>query len=182
MLEFLKALVEKLRIDLLLASLAFAILLFKLCGFDAWWMIFVFCLTYIAILGIEKLLRCIRKKRESKRQNLVKAANARQEEEDLNNEVWKRFYALDSQTLGLLKKIYLAEEDPANPLIRYVHDGGALAFEIDRSYDFKIPAGNRVYCPLLYAEHLAQASVITFHPYYMKLVARFVETGRRERV
>ena len=139
MLDFLKALVEKLRIDLLLASLAFAILLFKLFGFDVWWMIFVFCVTYITLLCIEKLLRDIREKRESKRQSLIRAAKARQEEEDLNDEVWKRFYVLDSQALGLLKNIYMAEKDPANPLIRYVHDGGVLAYEIDKNYNFKIP-------------------------------------------
>lgn len=182
MLDFLKALVEKFRVDLLLASLAFAILLFKLYGFDAWWMIFVFCVTYIVILAVENWLKGFRKKKELKKQAIARAVKDKQEEEDFNEEIWKRFYALDDQTLGLVKTIYLAERDPVNPLIRYFHDGGALAFEIDNSYDFRIPKGNRVYYPLLYSEHLANASVITFHPYYMKLVARYVETGRRERV
>lgn len=104
MLDFLKALVEKLRVDLLLASLALAILLFKLCGFDAWWLIFVFCVTYIVILCVENWLKGIRKKQELKKQAIAKAAIDKQEEEDLNEEVWKRFYALDTQALGLVKK------------------------------------------------------------------------------
>lgn len=182
MFDFLKALVEKLRVDLLLASLAIAILLFKLCGFDAWWLVFVFCVSYIVLLGVEKWLNNLRKKKDSKKRAKARAAMVKQDEDDLNEEVWKRFYALDPRMLGLLKTIYLAERDPANNLIRYIHDGGALAYEVENSYDFKIPKGNMVYYPLLYAEHIANASVISFQPFFMMLVARYVETGRKERV
>ena len=180
--EFLKALVEKLRVDLLLASLAIAILLFKVFGFDAWWMVFAFCVTYIFLLGVEKRVKTVREKKGMEKQKMAQNAKSRQEAVRHNEEVWKRFYALDSQLLDLLKTIYQAETDPANPLIRYIHDGGALAYQIDDSYGFRIPGGDRVYYPLLYAEHLANTSVITFHPYYLKLVARYVETGRKERV
>ena len=174
MIDFLKALVEKLRVDLLLASLAIAILFFKLCEFDAWWMVFVLSVSYITTLGVENGFKAIMKKRESKKKAIDQAAKTRQEEEDLNEEIWKRFFALDSQSLWLLKAIFVAEKDPTNPLIRYVRDGGSLAYEIDKSYVFRIPEVDRVYYPLLYAEHLANSSVITFQSYYMKLVARYV--------
>ena len=182
MLDFLKAIVDRLRMDLLLASLALAILLLKLCGFDTWWMVFAFCVSYIVMLGVEKWLNNNRKKKDLRKQAIAMATRVKQKEDNMNEEVWKRFYALDPGNLELLKTIYLADMDPGNSLIRYIHDGGALAYEIDRSYDFRIPGKDRVYYPLLYSEHLASASVITFHPYYLKLVARYVETGRKERV
>ncbi len=182
MLDFLKALVEKLRVVLVLASLAIAILLFKWLAFDVWWTVFAFCVAYIALLAIEKGVNAIKKKCELKKQAIVKSAKAKQEEDDFNEEVWKRFYALDAQTLGLVKTIFLAETDPGNPLIHYLHDGGTLAYEIDRSYDFRIPASDRVYYPLLHAERLNNTSVITFQPYYYELVAHYVETGLKERV
>lgn len=180
--DFFKALVEKLRVDLLLASLAVAILLFKVFDFDVWWMLFAFSIAYIVLLGAEKAVKAIRKKKELKKQAIARAIKEKREEEDLNEEVWKRFYALDSKTLGLVKTIYLAEKDPSNSLIRYIHDGGALAYEIDRDYNFRIPEHDRVYYPLLYAEHISNASVITFNQYYMELVAHYVDKGKKERV
>ncbi len=180
--DFFKALVEKLRIVLLLASLAIAILLFKLFGLDIWWMLFTFSIAYIVLLGAEKAVKAIYQKKELKKQAIARAVKAKRDEEDLNEEVWKRFYALDSQQLGLVKTIYLAEKDPSNPLIRYIHDNGALAYDIDRDYNFRIPEHDHVYYPLLYAEHIANASVITFHPYYMELVAHYVDKGKKERV
>lgn len=180
--DFFKALVEKLRIVLLLASLAIAILLFKIFGFDIWWMLFTFSIAYIVLLGAEKAVKTIRQKKELKKQAIARAVKAKREQEDLNEEVWKRFYALDSKNLELVKTIFLAEKDPFNPLIRYIHDGGALAYDIDRDYNFRIPEHDRVYYHLLYAEHIANASVITFHPYYMELVAHYVDKGKKERV
>lgn len=47
MLDFLKTLAERLRMELLLAALAIAILLFKIFDFDAWWMFFAFCVAYM---------------------------------------------------------------------------------------------------------------------------------------
>ena len=182
MLDFLKALIDKLRVDLLLASLAIAILLYKLCGFDIWWMVFVFCVTYIVLLGMELLFKDIRKSKEVKREYIAKVVEAKQEEEYLNEEIWKRFYALDTQTLVLVKTIYFAERDPNNPLIRYIQDGGNVAYHVEQNYFFRIPKGDRVYTLLLYAEHLANTSVITFQPYFLKLVAQYVKTGKKERI
>jgi hypothetical protein len=182
MLDFLKAFVDKLRVDLLLGSLAVAILLFKLCGIDAWWMVFAFCVAYIGLLCIEHAIKVIREKKESKSRAIANTARLRQEEEDLNVKIWKRFYAMDSQALDLVKTIYLAPKDPTDSLTRYVQDGGTLAYEINENSVFWIPKGDRVYYPLLYAENLSHASVISFHPYFMKLIAHFVETGRKEKI
>lgn len=182
MLDFFKAIVEKLRVDLLLASLAIAILLLKIFGFDIWWLFFTFSSAYIVLLCVEKGVRGIRQKRELQKRAIDKARKAKKDEERLNDEVWKRFYALDATSLGVVKTIYLAEKDPSNPLIHYIHDCGALAYEIDRSYDYRILYNNNVYRPLLYAEHIANATVVTFQPYYMELVAHYVESGKKERV
>ena len=181
MLDFLKALIDKLRVNLLLASLAVAILLYKLCGFDIWWMVFVFCVTYIVILGIELLFKDIRKGKEVKRKHIAKVLEAKQEEAYLNEEIWKRFYALDNQTLDFVRTIYYAERDPNNPLIRYIQDGGNVAYLVEQNYIFRIPKGDRGYSLLLYAEHLTNNSVITFQPYFLKLVAQYVKTGKKER-
>lgn len=179
--DFLKVLVDKLRIDLLLASLAIAILLFKFLAFDAWWMVFTFCVTYLALVGIEYAIKRNKKKRETLRDLQEKLMKKRQREEDFNEEVWKRFYALEKQSLDCVRRIYLSEKDPDNPYVRYIRDDGAMAFSIESNYDFRIPQGGSYSYLLLRAEHIGNASVVTFLPYYHDLVAHYVETGKKER-
>ena len=182
MIDFLKTLAERLRMELLLAALAIAILLFKIFDFDAWWMIFAFCVAYIALLGAESAIKGIANNREANKMQHARALEAKREADEHNEEVWKRFNVLDKQTLDFVRTIYLAEQDPSNNLIRYFHDGGSVSYEVDHNSAFRIPAGGRAYYLLLKAEYIGNSSVITFHPYYLKLVAHYVETGRKERV
>lgn len=180
--DFFKALIEKLRVDLLLASLAVAILLFKLFGFDVWWMLFTFCIAYIVLLVAENAVKSIRHERELEKLDDARIKKAKNDSDKINEEVWKRFYALDSKSLDMVKKIYLSESDPSNPLRRYIQDGGTLEYEIANNYNYLVPLQDCAYLPLLHAEHIAYSSVITFHPYYLKLVAHYVKTGKKERV
>lgn len=179
---FFKAIVDKLRVDLLLASLAIAILLFKIIAFDAWWMVFVFCVSYLALVGIEFLIRRLKRNRETQRKIQGQLIQERQKEEDFNEEVWKRFYALDKQSLECVTRVYLADKDPCNPYVRFIRDGGLMAYSIERNEAFRIPKGGSYYYLLLRAEHIGNTSVISFQPYYFDLVAHYVETGKMERL
>lgn len=182
MFDFLKAVIEKLRMDLLLAALAISIFLFKVIGFDVWWMVFSFCIAYLILIGIEHWAKHIKTNIANEKKARLRSAEQEREDAFYKEEVWKRFFALDERSLQLVKEIYLSEKDPQNPLIRYVRDYGNIAFEIERSVDFRVSEGDRRYRPLLHAEIIANASVITFDPYYLALVEHFVKTGKKERV
>ena len=182
MTDFFKILLERLRIDILLASLAVAVLLYKLMGFDAWWMVFVFCLTALSIMGVEKGIKKLSDRREFRRQEEKKRVKQQLEDDELNEQVWQHFYTLDGQSLELVKKVYYSEKDPSNPYVRYIQDGGVLAYQIDKDPVFRVYDGDRCYYPLLNAEHIGNATVVTFMPYYLDLVKRYVDSGKKERV
>ena len=145
MFDFLKAVIEKLRMDLLLAALAISILLFKVIGFDVWWMVFSFCIAYLILIGIESWIKRIKISMINEEKARHQSAEQKREDAFFKEEVWKRFFALDEHSLLLVKDIYLSEKDPQNPLIRYVRDHGKTAYEIERSVDFRVSEGDRWY-------------------------------------
>lgn len=182
MIEFLKLIVDKLRLDLLLAALGLSVLFYKLLGFDVWWMIFSFCASYLVLLWLEHLVKAFKKWRSTEREIETREARQKADDEYINNQIWIRFNSLSEYDLSLVRSVFMSEKDPHNPLVRYCRNNVAIKYQIEDRSEFRVPIGDRRYCPLLHPELLGDTTVITFHPYFERLVSHFVITGRVERV
>ena len=185
MLEFLKLVVDRLRLWMLLFALGLSILLYKVSDFDGWWMLFAFCVSYLVLLGGESLIKSISKRRQRTREAENERAQQQAEDEFIKEQIWRRFNVLDEYNLVFVKAIYESKRDPYNPYVRYVQTGINGVYSdgyIDCRDEFKVILNDRRCCWLLRPEVIGGTTVITFHPYYLRLVSHYVETGKIERV
>lgn len=105
MLEFLKIIADRLRLWMLLLSLGLSILLHKLFGLDGGWMIFLFCSSYLVLLGIEQLIRNTRERLKRESEQEARKARIESEEQYVNEQIWQRFNVLNEYNLEFVKSI-----------------------------------------------------------------------------
>lgn len=179
--DWLKAIIEKTKLQYILISVLVTAICFKFINTDTVILIIVFCATYLIVNSIHHLYnRWSENSHREKERQKEKQYNISKYEEH-KEAVWHMFLSLNERDLQLLVSLYRSETtDPTNEYVRIIPN---LRYHIYSLLEEKlhIPKGGRSYSPCIFSERYGESYVIKFDGNFYELVKHYCETGRKEK-
>jgi predicted membrane protein len=177
--EWLKVLLEKVRIHSFIGAMAFVCLAALIFSFNMWILLFVFCVSFLLI----EFFIYLCKKLEEKESQHEKYKNVVRENDEILDRMWHLFWGLSDADMKFLKGIYFIEDkDPADKYVRFIRQDNSYYNKVYSDESFDLPLGDRTYIPCIGKDFLGNTIVLHFHYYFYDLLEHYLKTGKKEKL
>ena len=177
--EWLKVLLEKVRIHSFIGAMVFVCLAALIFSFNMWILLLVFCVSFLLIEFFIYLSHKLNEKeiQHEKHKKVVR------ENDEILDRIWHLFLGLSDADMKFLKGIYFIENrDPSDKYVRLIQQGDLYYSRIYTEDSFDLYLTDRSYIPCLRKDFLRKTIVVHFHFYFYDLLEHYLKTGKKEKL